>query len=100
MSLFRRDWTAIEAEEWTAHDFWASVFSIGAYLFTALGVAGSLLLQAWGFAALGLAVVCIVLMLRVIDPKLRAISTEFEAKEAKYLEQINRSTRWEADDER
>jgi hypothetical protein len=100
MSLFRREWTPVEAEEWTAHDLWASVFSIGTYVFTTLGVAGSLLLQAWGFVALALAVVCLVLMLRVIDPKLRAISTEFESREAHYLEQIDRATRWEADHER
>lgn len=100
MSLFRRDWTPIEAEEWTAHDFWASVFSIGTYVFTALGVAGALLLQTWGFVSLALAVVCLLLMLRIMDPKLRAISTEFESREAHYLERLDRATRWEAGDER
>jgi hypothetical protein len=100
MKLFRRDWTAVEAEEWTKHDFWASVFSIGAYVFTAIGVAGALLLQTWGFVTLALAVACVILMFKVIDPKLRAISAEFESREAHYLEQLERAQRWEESDER
>ena len=98
MNLFRRDWTPIEAEEWTAHEFWASLFSIGTYVFTALGVAGALLLQTWGFVSLALAAACLVLMLRIIDPKLRAISSEFEKREAHYLSQLDKTQRWEAHD--
>jgi len=100
MSLFKRDWTAIEAEEWTSHDVWASLFSAASFFLMAVGVAGSLLLQTWGFVTLGLALVCVWVMFRIIDPKLRAISTDFEAKEAAYIEQLDRATRWEADDER
>jgi len=100
MSLFRRAWTPIEAEEWTAHDLWASIFSVLAYLLTAVGVAGALLFQVWGFAATVAGVACIVLMIRVIDPKLRAISVEFETKEAHYLERLDRATRWEDQDGR
>jgi hypothetical protein len=100
MSLFRKNWTAIEAEEWTPHDLWAAVLSAVAYLLIAVGVAGVLLFQFWGFAALAGGIVCTVVMLRIIDPKLRAISTEFETKEAHYLERLNRVTRWETNDER
>lgn len=100
MSLFKTAWTPVEAEEWTVHDLWASVFSILAFLLVAVGVAGSLLLQVWGFAALVLGVVCIIVMIRIIDPKLRAISEEFEQKEAHYLERLDRTTRWEVEDGR
>jgi len=100
MSLFKRDWTGIEAEEWTHHDVWASALSAASFFLTAIGVAGSLLMQTWGFVALGLAIVCVWVMFRIIDPKLRAISTDFEAKEAAYIEQLDRATRWEAGDER
>ena len=100
MSLFKRDWTAIEAEEWTHHDLWASVLSAASFFLVAIGVAGSLLLQTWGFVTLGLGLVCVFLMFRIIDPKLRAISTDFEAKEAAYIERLDRATRWEAGDER
>jgi len=100
MSLFKKDWTPIEAEEWTAHDFWASVLSILSFLLVAIGVAGALLLQTWGFVTLVLGVVCILLMLRIIDPKLKAISEEFERKEARYLEHLDKTTRWEVHDGR
>lgn len=100
MSLFKRDWTPIEAEEWTSHDLWASLFSAASYFLVAIGVAGALLAQTWGFVTLGLGLACVYLMFRVIDPKLRAISTDFEAKEAAYIERLQRATRWEAGDER
>jgi hypothetical protein len=100
MRLFRQAWTAIEAEEWTAHDAWAAVFSILAYFLVGIGVAGTLLLQAWGFVTLAAGIACVVVMLRIIDPKLRAISTEFETREAGYLRQLDRMTRWESRDGR
>jgi hypothetical protein len=56
---------------------WASVLSI---LFPGGGRAGALL-QVWGFVA-HLGVVASLLMLRIIDPKLKAISAEFEQKGA------------------
>lgn len=100
MSLFKKDWTPVEAEEWTAHDFWASVLSILAFILVGVGVAGTLLLQVWGFVTLIAGVVCILLMLRIIDPKLKAISAEFEQKEARYLEHLDKVTRWEVRDGR
>jgi len=100
MTLFKRDWTAVEAEEWTSHDLWASFFSAASYFLVTIGVAGSLLVQTWGFVTLGLGLVCVFLMYRIIDPKLRAISADFEAKEAAYIERLDRATRWEAGDER
>ena len=100
MSLFRKTWTPVEAEEWTAHDLWASVLSILSFFLVAVGVAGALLVQTWGFVALVLGVACILLMLRIIDPKLKAISEEFEQKEARYLEHLEQTTRWEVHDGR
>lgn len=100
MSLFRKQWTAIEAEEWTPHDLWAAVLSAAGYLLIAVGVAGVLLLQVWGVVTLAAGIACTVVMLRIIDPKLRAISEEFEAKEAQYLERLDRANRWEGNDGR
>jgi small-conductance mechanosensitive channel len=100
MTLFKRDWTPVEAEEWTHHDFWASVFSILSYFLVTIGIAGALLLQVWGFVTLALGVASALIMFRVIDPKLKAISGDFEAKEAQYLADLDRVTRWEASDER
>jgi len=100
MTLFKRDWTANEAEEWTRHDFWASLFSILSYFLVTIGIAGALLLQVWGFVTLALGLGAVVVMFRIIDPKLKAISSEFEGKEAQYLADLDRLTRWEASDER
>lgn len=100
MSLFKTHWTPIEAEEWTSHDVWASVFSILSYFLVTVGLAGALLLQTWGFVTLAAGIVCILLMFRIIDPKLRAISEDFEKKEAQYLARLDRTTRWEVDDGR
>ncbi len=91
----RKKWDPARAEEWTGHDVWASVFSVFSYLLITVGVAGSLLLRWWGFAALAGGIVCAVLMFLVIDPKLRTISEEFEMKEKEYLGRMEQITRWE-----
>lgn len=100
MTLFKRDWSAAEADEWTAHDAWAGLFSMFSYVLVAIGVAGALLLQVWGFAALAAGIVCVVLMVKIIDPKLRAVSRDFEERQAEYVERLERATRWEARDGR
>ena len=55
-----------------------------------------LLGELWGFACVAGALVCLVLMLRILDPKLRAISRSYEAKQAEYLENLEKRIRWEA----
>lgn len=95
LALFSRDWTPEEADEWTRHDVIAAALSAACYLLVALGVAGALLLEPWGFACLVGSIVCGWLMFRVIDPKLKALSLAFEAAQAGYLERVDRKTRWE-----
>ena len=95
MSLFKRTWTGDEADRWTKHDFFACLFGVLAFFFVTVGVAGTMLLQMWGFITLGLAVVFTWLTFKVIDPKLRALSEAFEKKQASYLETMDQSNRWE-----
>jgi len=95
MSLFRKDWSPAEADEWTIHDLLASVLSVVSYFLVAVGVAGALLLKVWGFVALAAGLVSIVLMFLIIDPKLKATSQGFEKKQQKFLEHIDKTTRWE-----
>ncbi|MEM7585331.1 MAG: hypothetical protein AAF560_18220 [Acidobacteriota bacterium] len=95
-SLFKRDWSPEDADEWTRHDVVAAVLSAACYLLVALGVAGSLMLEPWGFAALVGSMVCAGLMFRIIDPKMKAMSQAFEANQKAYLDKMNRATRWEA----
>jgi small-conductance mechanosensitive channel len=95
MSLFRKDWTPADADEWTIHDLLASVLSVASYFLVAVGVAGALLLKVWGFVALAAGLVSIVLMFLIIDPKLKAMSQSFEKKQQQFLEHIDKTTRWE-----
>lgn len=95
MSLLRKQWTPSQADEWTVHDFVASVLAMASYVLVAVGVAGALLLQVWGFVALGVGTVCIILMYFVIDPKLKALSEAFAKRQQQYLEDIDKTTRWE-----
>ena len=95
MSLLRRDWSAHEADRWTLHDLLACIFGVLAFVLVTVGVAGTLLLQTWGFITLGLSIVFTWLTFRVIDPKLRALSENFEDRQAEYLDAVERQNRWE-----
>jgi Na+/proline symporter len=93
--LLKKNWTPEEADEWTIHDVAASVLSALCYLLVAIGVAGALLLRPWGFVCLVASLASGWAMFQIIDPKLKAMSVAFEAKQKVYLERMDRSTRWE-----
>jgi Na+/proline symporter len=95
MALSRNEWSPARADEWTIHDLAASVLAVVSYTLTALGTAGALLAQTWGFVALATGVICVVLMYLVIDPKLRAMSKSFAQRQDEYLKHVDRTTRWE-----
>lgn len=98
MKLFKKDWTAAEADEWTMHDFWASLLGVLAYILVTVGIIGAFLLQPWGFAAVAMALVLGLVMFFIIDPKLKAMSRAFEEKQADYLGKLEQSNRWEETD--
>ena len=95
MGLIRREWTPAEADEWTREDWLAIVISPLVYVTFAVGVALSFLLIPIGFAILVIAVVLTVLMHWIIDPKLKTISKDYEQKQKRYLEDLERTQRWE-----
>ena len=95
MKLLKQQWTAEEADRWTVHELLACIFGVMAFVLVSLGVAGTLLLQGWGFFALGLAFFFSWLTYKVIDPKLRALSQSYEKKQASFLESVNKHNRWE-----
>ncbi|MDX1428830.1 MAG: hypothetical protein R3282_01030 [Rhodothermales bacterium] len=96
MSLFRRTWSPIEADEWTREDYAAIVISPVAYMLLMVGVALSFMLRPIGFLLLAGGVVLTVLMHWIIDPKLRAVSEEYERKQNDYLKELEASTRWQS----
>ena len=99
MSLIKRDWTAAEAEEWTKEDWLAIIVSPIAYILIMLGIALSFLLLWPGFVLLALGIVATVLMHWIIDPKLKAISDEYELRQKEYIAELERTARWEKTDE-
>ena len=95
MSFIKRNWTAAEADEWTKED-WLTIFiSPIAYVLIMIGVALSFLLLWVGFIVLGLGIIATVVMHWIIDPKLKAISDEYELKQKEYIVELERSVRWE-----
>jgi len=95
MRLIRREWTPADADEWTKEDWIAIVLSPLAYVAIAVGVALSLLLLPVGFIILGIAVVMTVLMHWIIDPKLKTISQDYEQKQKHFLQELEKTQRWE-----
>ncbi len=93
--IIKREWTAQEAEEWTKEDTIAIILAPLNYVLLTLGVVLSLLLLPVGFVVLSLGIVSTALMVYVIDPKLTAISRDYEKKQAAYLEELEKNITWE-----
>ena len=55
-----------------------------------VGVASILVLRPGGFALTLFALIGTVVIYWVIDPKLKAVSAEYEQRQAKYLEELER----------
>ena len=91
----RRKWTPQEADEWTREDYWALVFSSLAYMLIMVGTGLLLLLPLWGALVSLAGLVAAGVMYWIIDPKLRTISTEYEARQKQYLSDLERTMKWE-----
>jgi len=96
MSRIKRRWTAAEADQWTKEDYLTFIISPLVYILLMIGTALSLFLLWYGFVLLGAAVALLLLMIWIIDPKLKAISMDYEAKQKHYLEEVEKIERWEA----
>jgi hypothetical protein len=96
MAWIKRTWTAAEADNWSKEDVITWILSPLTYFLTALSTAFILLLRWYGFVLLAVDVILLIVMFRVIDPKLKAISTDYEHKQKKYLEDLEKIARWEA----
>lgn len=99
MALIQRKWSPLSAEEWTKEDWIAMVISPVAYVLIMVGVALSFFLLWYGFVLLGGGIVSTILMHWVIDPKLKVISEEYEARQKEYLQELERLVRWEQTNE-
>jgi ABC-type multidrug transport system permease subunit len=95
MNLFRREWAPREAEEWTVHDTFAVIVSPLVYILITIGCMMSFLMIWVGFVLLAVGIVLLVVLIRVIDPKLSAVSEEYEKKQKHYIEELERKVKWE-----
>lgn len=95
MQLIRRTWTAEKADEWTLEDWISIVLSPICYVLLTLGVALSLLLLTSGYVMLIAGIVLTAVLHWIIDPKLRAISAEYETKQQEYLRELEQKVRWQ-----
>jgi len=94
-SIIKRDWTAEEADEWTREDWLAIILSPLSYMTLMIGLALALLKMWAGVALFLFGIACTAVMAWIVDPKLQAISEEYEKKQKQYLEHLERVMRWE-----
>jgi Na+/proline symporter len=93
--LIRRSWTPEQADGWTREDWIAVVLSPLVFAALMIGLTKLLLLQPGGFWLVLGAVLGTVVIYWVIDPKLRAVSSEYEVRQARYVEQLEQRMRWQ-----
>ncbi len=95
MSWIKKEWTAQQADRWSKEDYLTFIISPVVYFLLALGVALSLLLLWYGWVILAVSLILLVVMIKIIDPKLKALSEDYEIKQKEYLEDLERIERWE-----
>ena len=99
MSIIKKDWSSEEADSWTKEDFFAAVLSVISFLMVFIGTCYAILLQSIGFFLLVLGALLTVFTFRIINPKLSAVSADYEKKQKKYLEDLDKIIKWEEIDE-
>ena len=97
MSFIRREWTSADADDWHKEDWLAIIFSVVSYIALVIGTALSFLTITVGFVILALGIVSAGIMMWIIDPKLRKISSEYEKKQKGYLRQLDDIQKWETE---
>jgi solute:Na+ symporter, SSS family len=93
--FIRRSWTPDSANRWSREDVIAAVFSALGYLFIIVGGTLSILGSMIGYVTLGLGITASAFMYWVIDPKLRAVSADYEEQQKEHLARLESITRWE-----
>ncbi len=97
MSFVRREWSAPDADDWHKEDWLAILFSTVSYITLLIGTALSFLAMPIGYLILGIGIVSGVIMMWIIDPKLKRISKDYEKKQKDYLHQLEEIQKWEVE---
>ena len=96
MAWIKTAWTAAEADSWSKEDVLAWILSPLTYILSAVCILFICLLRWYGFVLLAVDIVLLLVLFRVIDPKLKAISEDYERKQKAYLEDIEKIARQKA----
>ena len=99
MSIIKKDWSSEAADSWTKEDLFAVILSVLSFFMVFIGTCYAFLLQSIGFIFLGIGAVLTFLTFRIINPKLNAVSADYEKKQKKYLENLEKIIKWEEIDE-
>lgn len=89
-----KKYTAESAEKWGWEELVACIMSPVSYVFVSLGLALAILLKPMGYVYLVIGIAATLIMYFVIDPKLRAISDEYERNQAEYLKHVEKVSKW------
>jgi len=81
--------------EWSTDDLVTSVLSAVIYFNGLAATALVLVNNVTGWILAGLTVPELILMYKIIDPKLKAVSGSFEKRQKQYLEELDRIVEWE-----
>lgn len=95
MKLFRKDWDSARADDWTVHDTVTVILSPVIYVMILVGFTMSVLLMPAGFVILAVGAVLFVVMIKIINPKLSAVSKGYEKKQKEYIKELERKVMWE-----
>jgi len=99
MRLIKKDWSSEEADSWTKEDFFAVVLSVISFILIFIGTCYAFLLESIGFLLLVIGALLVYFTFRIINPKLNAVSADYEKKQKKYLENLDKIIKWEEIDE-
>jgi hypothetical protein len=83
-------------KEWSREDVMACILSPLAYFLITVGTPLLLLNQWTGWLITFISLVVIAAMFIIIDPKLKALSEEFEKKQKGYLEELDKIIEWKS----
>ena len=97
MPIIQRLWTPESADEMHKEDWFAIIICVIANIALLVGTGISALVIPVGFFILIIGILAAIIMYWIIDPKLRAISSEYEKQEKDYLLKLEEIQKWEAD---
>jgi len=90
-----KKYTPEQAENWGWEELVACITAPAGYIFITIGLALVCLLRWDGWVYLIIGIVSTLVMYFVMDPKLRAVSDEYEKQQAEWLKHVENVSKWQ-----